>query len=238
MAVLRIGYEVSREAAVRAGKTLWGALAMRGDIAGLTPDQRDTLVKQANAPAGPRWTGPGGPGLAFDFLVRGGDQAEPLLEAVAKRLDEIRAELEREREERWADRERGERLRCWAEENGSDLLRARLGEGKGWRALARHEWADKCVDDPLAARGFVRAPQGATIRRTAERDMPTLEELEALAHARGLLEPVVGEVALLRVFYGDDRKGVTELRVAATCPDEEVVWRFYELPVAKPEVAS
>lgn len=235
MAVLRIGYEVSREAALRAGKTLWGVLAMRGDVGGLTPAQRETLIRQADArepmARGDFYTGPPTRDRLsdWDYVVRGGSSAVPTLEAVAERLDGIaaaRAELEGEEVVRL---ERREALKAWGVERGSELLRLRILDGKGWLGLARQEWADVHMDAPLLSRGFARAgsEDGLT---TAERDMPTQGELEALANARRVLEPVDAECSLIWVRYPGSPDGQVEVRVAAVAPDGEACWRFYALP--------
>ena len=150
--------------------------------------------------------------------------------------DQRRAEQDRADAAKRAEAEAGrQRLREWAQSNGSDLLRARIAhadDGVAWDKLARREYADSLLA-PLGE-PLTDVPDGYSFYESVPARTPDIEELAALDAVREWLAGRTDITAELECFRydRDDRDGYDdgdddpdqtlrriELRVTVAVPD-------------------
>lgn len=156
-------------------------------------------------------------------------EAQKEAEAEARRKETAAAEAQRKTEAA----AKLDKLRAWATEHGSELLRERIAGGFEWVSEAVDEWQDMAE---LRAEGGLESadepPAGYDYEHREARRSPTLAEMRALADLRRRVEasgcPAVA-VDLMRVKYApetgadgysDDRDPVyrTELHVEWEAP--------------------
>jgi hypothetical protein len=136
------------------------------------------------------------------------------------------AEAQRQADQRKAQAE--ERLREWALEHGSELVKARLEDGYQWTGLARREYAASVVEQVRC--GLADAPE---FKGEAEdREAPTLAEIQALRNVRAAIKAaglaVEANICWL-VPEGEGEQAVephSEIELTITCPDggERIAW--------------
>ena len=140
-------------------------------------------------------------------------------------------------------------LREWAEAHGSDLLRARITEQFEWQSLARREFADAVMakiagdlqpaDDPSTQDGWSS--------EFADRDRPTLAEIQALRDVRDRAKSAGCTVTAglkWMTYTCDDPSGDedeekiqrTEIEIEISTPDGQTVTR-YLLPPAQAQLS-
>lgn len=130
-----------------------------------------------------------------------------------------------------------QRLRDWATQNGSELLRERIEGGYNWQSMAHVEYARSVI---------ARIPDGDQydIERAADWDIsdrnnPGLSEIKALKAVRPFL---VGDGPGIRTAElswckweaqaeDDETQKFPALSIMVVCPDEEKIWAHRRLSV-------
>lgn len=204
--------------------------------ANIDAEKREALVQEWLAKPAEEWLS-----ACYDMPCRGYAQYhrwfpdDPRLDAISSEANALSIRLsaeskvrrdqeDAERKQKYADGEAArvaniEKLKAWAVQHGSELLKARIASGFSFDALARKEFALSVVS------GFVLARDG-DCESEESRDTPTLEEIRCFEKIKVAVGDR-GTCELRRRNYdiGDDGdyenhyEWVTECDVTVTCPD-------------------